>query len=429
MKIAFYLDNKNIRNIDMTMPEQGNPGIGGTEYIIHAITYYLTKEKNKAFQLILGSTSIDNLSPIIHSIKCTSISDLMYKEKPDFVIFKYEPHLYKEASICAKEGATKLIPWAHNFIKRSELTKLANNPLVSRIICVSKEQLNMYRDHKAFLKSVYIYNGMPVKYLQTELPSIPPYNDRPYEVTYIGNIVPYKGFHILAEAWKDVLKAFPQAKLNVIGSGKLYDRTSKLGRYGIAEEGYEKQFMFSLTDGEGKIIPSVHFWGVLGIEKNEILKRTRVGVPNPSGISETFCITALEMQAMGALVTTINYGGLKNTVFHTGILYNNPKELATSIITLLQKKENQIQEFYKFMEENFSFEHITKDWIDFINHLNDPSVPFLPNNNSDCVSKLKEFNRRIKKSLPFGYTILPTIDFYQSIMNRLGQIIYGKTKR
>lgn len=419
MKIAFYLDNKNIRNIDMTMPEQGNPGIGGTEYIIHAIIYYLAQKKNKTFQLILGATFIDNISPIIHSIKCNSISDLMYKVKPDFVVFKYEPYLYKEASMCAKECNTKLIPWAHNFIKRSELTVLANNPLVTRIICVSKEQLNMYRDHKAFLKSVYIYNGMPVKYLKTELPSIPSYSDRPYEVTYIGSIVPYKGFHILAEAWKDVLKVFPQAKLNVIGSGKLYDRNSKLGHYGIAEEEYEKQFMPALTDNEGKIIPSVHFWGVLGIEKNEILKRTRVGVPNPSGVSETFCITALEMQAMGALITTINYGGLKNTVFHTGILYNTPKELANSIITLFRRKENQIQEFYKFMEENFSFERITKVWISFLNHLNDSSVPFLPNENSDCISKLKELNRRIKNNLPFGYAILPTIDFYQSILRHL----------
>ena len=371
------------------------------------------------YHIVLGAQCIDNIPPIPYYKKTDSISELIKDEKPDYIIFKYEPYLYKEASICAKESNTKLIPWAHNFIKRSELTTLANNPLVTRIICVSKEQLNMYRDHKAFLKSVYIYNGMPVEYLKTQLPYIPSYNKRPFEVTYIGSIVPYKGFHILAEAWKDILKVFPQAKLNVIGSGKLYDRTSKLGRYGIAEEEYEKQFMPALTDDAGNIIPSVHFWGVLGTEKNEILKRTRVGVPNPSGISETFCITALEMQAMGALVTTINYGGLKNTVFHTGLLYNNPKDLATSIVTLLKKKDNHIQDFYEFMEENFSFEHITKDWIDFINHLSDSSIPFLPNNNSDYASKLKEFNRKIKRNIPFGYTILPTIDFYQSILRHL----------
>lgn len=418
MKIAFYLENKNLSNIDCSNLENGNPGIGGTEYIIQATIYYLTKLAPQ-HHIVLGAQCIDNIPSIPYYRQTDSISKLIQEEKPDYLIFKYEPYLYKEAAICAKENNTKLIPWAHNFIKRSELTELANNPLVSRIICVSREQLNMYRDHKAFLKSVYIYNGMPVKYLKTLLPSIPLYKDRPYEVTYIGSIVPFKGFHILAEAWKDVIKVFPQAKLNVIGSGKLYDRTSKLGRYGIAEEEYEKQFMPALTDNEGKIIPSVHFWGVLGIEKNEILKRTRVGVPNPSGVSETFCITALEMQAMGALVTTINYGGLKDTVFHTGILYNNSKELAASIITLLQRKENHIQDFYKFMEEHFSFEHVTKDWIDFINHLNDSSVPFLPNDNSDRLSILKEFNRRIKKKLPFGYTILPTIDFYQSILRHL----------
>lgn len=419
MKIIFYLDNRNIRNVNILNIENGNPGIGGTEYIIYSIVYYLSKEKSEDFEIKLGTQYVKNIFSDILCVQCNCISELIYKENPDYIIFKYESDVYKEASLCAKKSGTKLIPWAHNFIKRSELTVLANNPLVTRIICVSKEQLNMYRDHKAFLKSVYIYNGMPVKYLKTELPSIPLYSERPYEVTYIGSIVPYKGFHILAEAWKDVLKVFPQAKLNVIGSGKLYDRNSKLGHYGIAEEEYEKQFMPALTDNNGKIIPSVHFWGVLGIEKNEILKRTRVGVPNPSGVSETFCITALEMQAMGALVTTINYGGLKNTVFHTGILYNTPKELANSIITLFRRKENQIQEFYRFLEENFSFERITNDWIDFINHLNDSSVPFLPNENSDCISKLKELNRRIKNNLPFGYAILPTIDFYQSILRHL----------
>lgn len=419
MKIIFYLDNRNIRNVNILNIENGNPGIGGTEYIIYSIVYYLSKEKSEDFEIKLGTQYVKNIFSDILCVQCNCISELIYKENPDYIIFKYESDVYKEASLCAKKSGTKLIPWAHNFIKRSELTVLANNPLVTRIICVSKEQLNMYRDHKAFLKSVYIYNGMPVKYLKTELPSIPLYSERPYEVTYIGSIVPYKGFHILAEAWKDVLKVFPQAKLNVIGSGKLYDRNSKLGHYGIAEEEYEKQFMPALTDNNGKIIPSVHFWGVLGIEKNEILKRTRVGVPNPSGVSETFCITALEMQAMGALVTTINYGGLKNTVFHTGILYNTPKELANSIITLFRRKENQIQEFYRFLEENFSFERITNDWIDFINHLNDSSVPFLPNENSDCISKLKDLNRRIKNNLPFGYAILPTIDFYQSILRHL----------
>ena len=419
MKIIFYLDNRNIRNVNILNIENGNPGIGGTEYIIYSIVYYLSKEKSEDFEIKLGTQYVKNIFSDILCVQCNCISELIYKENPDYIIFKYESDVYKEASLCAKKSGTKLIPWAHNFIKRSALTELANDYNVARIVCVSKEQLNMYRDHKAFMKSVYIYNGMPVDYLKKEFSTIPAYNDRPNEVTYIGSIVPYKGFHILAKAWQNVIREIPDAKLNVIGSGKLYDRNSKLGCYGIAEEKYENVFMEYLTDDNGNILPSVRFWGLLGVEKNAVLKRTRVGVPNPSGVSETFCITALEMQAMGALVTTINYGGLKNTVFHSGILYDNPKELTESIVTLLKRNENQIEDFYKFMEENFSFDKIVKDWNFLFNHLSDKAVPFLPNGNNDFLSRLKELNRKIKRIIPFGYYILPTIDFYRSIIHRL----------
>lgn len=79
---------------------------------------------------------------------------------------------------------------------------------------------------------------------------------------------------MIAKAWKTVLAAVPDAKLNVIGAGNLYDRNSKLGKYGIAEESYENSFMPYLTekfeeDGEIKerILPSVKFWGLMGVEK------------------------------------------------------------------------------------------------------------------------------------------------------------------
>lgn len=43
MKVGFYLENKNTRNIDYSNPENGNPGIGGSEYMIWTISYYLKK--------------------------------------------------------------------------------------------------------------------------------------------------------------------------------------------------------------------------------------------------------------------------------------------------------------------------------------------------------------------------------------------------
>ena len=95
-------------------------------------------------------------------------------------------------------------------------------------------------------------------------------------VTYIGSLVPTKGFHLLANAWKAVLAEVPDAQLHVVGSGKLYDRNSKLGAYGIAEESYENSFIKGITDRAGELLPSVHFHGVMGEEKKELIARTSV---------------------------------------------------------------------------------------------------------------------------------------------------------
>lgn len=423
MKIAFYLPNKGLKDIDCRDLEHGNPGIGGTEYIIQATAHYILKLHPSSLEIVVGANETDMLSPDLNTVKISDIQDLVGQTSPDYLLLKYEPSSYKEARRAVDGTKTQLLLWTHNFVPRKELTGLANDIRVKRIICVSREQLNMYRDHKAFLKSSYIYNGMPVEYMKILMPELPALSERPHEVTYIGSIVDYKGFHLLAKAWPEVLKKVPDAKLNVIGSGKLYDRNAKLGKYGIAEESYECQFMPYLTDSNGKILPSVKFWGVLGIEKNDVLKQTKVGIPNPSGISETFCITALEMQAMGCLVTTIDFGGFRNTVYRkTGLLYKNPKDLARCISDLLKAKDNDINGFYDFMGKQFAFEKIAKDWINLLLSLKKENETLsYDNREHDFLMSLREWNRKVKAWLPFGYC-LPTIDFYRSILRRFGLV-------
>lgn len=419
MNILFYLPNAGCADVDCRDLDSGNPGIGGTEYIIQATVLHVIRSNiNKSFDFIFAAQATDNLNPELNAIKVIDLNDCV-RLYPDYIVFKYEPTEFEGIIDAVKGKDTKLIPWCHNFVKRSDLTILANCKKVARIVCVSEEQLHMYRDHKAFLKSSYVYNGMPILKEKQELPL---YSSRPNEVTYIGSIVWFKGFHLLAQAWKKVVAAVPDAKLNVIGSGKLYDRRSMLGKYGIAEESYEKSFMPYITDDNGEIMPSVKFWGVLGAEKNAILKRTRVGVPNPSGISETFCITALEMQAMGCLVTTIDFGGFRNTVYaKTGLLFKNTDKLADCIIHLLRADNQHIEEFDDYLESNFAFEKVAKDWMRLFEGLESGNITTLRYNNSrkDNLMYLREINRKIKSIL--GYW-LPTIDFYRSILRRVGLV-------
>jgi glycosyltransferase involved in cell wall biosynthesis len=240
----------------------------------------------------------------------------------------------------------------------------------------------------------------------------------------MGSIVEYKGFHLLAKAWKKVLEKMPDAHLNVIGTGALYDNTVKLGKWGLAEESYENSFMPYLTDNNGDILPSVTFWGKLGATKYEILKCTKVGVPNPSGVSETFCKTAIEFQSMGALVTTIKYVGFLDTVYSSGLLYSDINLLADSIVALLSKKENDYENCMNFIEQNFSYEKVCEKWIqlfDDLKHKRAVKVSAQLKNRDYNQKWLTELNRKIKLIIPFG-KYLPTMMFYRSCWNRLQMI-------
>lgn len=313
----------------------------------------------------------------------------------------------------------KVILWAHNFVRRDELSKLAKDNRVACIVCVGNEQLQMYRDHQAYYKSVVIPNGYPVEhFLSTQVGALVPFAQRTHEVTYLGSLVDFKGFHLLAKAWKQVVTAVPDAHLNVIGGGKLYDRSQRLGRWGLAEESYEQQFIPYLLDEDGKILPSVTFHGVMGNEKAEVLRQTKVGVPNPSGISETFCIAALELQLYGAVVTTIRFGGFKDTVFSTGILYENPDELADCVIRQLLTAENNYEGFAAFAAQ-FEFKKIAERWtLLFDSMAANRSLNKLLKPAVTSEHRGKEFNRKLKSFLPFGKW-LPSTMFYHSLLWRL----------
>lgn len=57
---------------------------------------------------------------------------------------------------------TKMIVWCHNFLTSRELTAYARCQNVTRLIAVGREQMDLYRDHRAFLKSDYIYNCVDI---------------------------------------------------------------------------------------------------------------------------------------------------------------------------------------------------------------------------------------------------------------------------
>ena len=278
--------------------------------------------------------------------------------------------------------------------------------------------MELYRDHIATCKSTYIYNVFPFKNKEYYASKIN--NSDNHNVVYMGNITKEKGFHVLAKAWKKVLKEIPDAQLYVIGSGNLYNSKIKLGRYGIAEESYEKIFMRFLTDKNGLLLPSVHFLGLLKKEKYDIMGKCKVGVPNPTGKTETFCICGIEMQLMGCNITTIQHSAYYDTIYNKKYLYKYENQLASYIVKRLNAPSDNYDELYNFITTNFGTKNIER-WENIINNIDISIVENISQYNYQFKSlKDKLFKLKCKYSI---LKVLPCIEQFYLLMNKFKHIL------
>jgi glycosyltransferase involved in cell wall biosynthesis len=363
-KVAFYFDNSRISQVDCRDIESGNPGIGGTEYLFLLISTLLTKRDNN-IDITVFNTSKGWIPECLKVQIFTSINDAyVYADDHGYDYFVFRPQIgetfEEELKYSSFHGKTKLIPWCHNFLTYKQLSLYSKSDMIARIICVGREQMDLYMDLPAYNKSDYIYNCFDIDEDTIAAVRNNSFSERKNIVTYIGSIVPAKGFHILAKAWPQIEKSVPDAQLYVIGSGQLYDRDAVMGSFNIAENTYESMFMRYLTNGE-KINENVHFMGIMGKEKESILLKTKVGVPNPSGNTETFGLTALEFQSNGAKVITKKCAGYMDTVFN-GNLYSDEKNIAKLIINALKSKDLDYESFVKKNDAIFSQDMVIKQW-------------------------------------------------------------------
>lgn len=418
INIAFYMTNSGIADVDCRNITIGNPGIGGTYFSMISLAESLSDNSYDRFMFKMFAESIEYLPTSIDAVQTKNLKELrnnLVKYKTNILIVnKIGSDTLDFRFFNAIENTkVKIIVWAHCFIPSKELSYYALNKQVAKIVCVGREQLNTLIDHNAFSKSTFIYNGINFNYNEEILP----YNERKNDVVYIGSLIPLKGFHILAKAWKNVLKVIPDARLFVIGGGNLYDRNAQLGKYGIAESFYEKKFIKYLLDKNDQIHKSVNFFGVMGAEKIDILREAKVGVPNPGGKTETFGYTALEMQLSGMMISTIKCPGYLDTVFDKSGMYDTTSQLSISIISLLKKTDYSAIPSVNFIESQFSFFKIAKDWRNLFNEIYFSKINDLKHDDIEFTTQInnnywKVRNRKLKRILPFG-DILPSLLVYE----------------
>jgi len=368
LKIGVYFANSGYYDIDLKSPEEGNPGIGGTQFNALTLVYYY-QHYYPENEIILFADKNELLPDTIRIVECNNLENAIIKANDNSLdIFIYQPSGYTEFykkkifELINKVENTKFIAWINNTPIEDICDSIAIEENIVRLVCAGRAQQDRLRDHPVFYKSQTIYNGFDAK----------PYNpkariEKTKSVLFIGSLTKFKGFHILAKIWKDIIQEVPDAVLDVVGSGKLYNNDAKLGKFGLAEETYENEFMQHLTDEDGNILKNVVFHGLLGTEKIELLQKATVCVPNPTAISEICPASAIEPQACETAVVTKKKFGFLDTVWdkNSGFLVTNEQQLIEKIVYLLKNPdvaERMGKKGPEFIDKHFNQKIICQQW-------------------------------------------------------------------
>lgn len=196
----------------------------------------------------------------------------------------------------------------------------------------------------------------------------------------MGSIITQKGIVELMKIWDLIEKKFPQAELNIIGSGKLYNNKFKLGELGIADEVLEKKLKPYICNKNGEIKANIHFLGIMGEEKYNVFSNVAVGIVNPSAKTETFGMGIIEMASMKLPVVTKGWNGHFDTIINgeTGLTAFTIKGMAKQIEKLFVNKELNLElgQKAKNRMDQFAPQKIAKIWVKFIQELHNSNYEF-----------------------------------------------------
>lgn len=422
MHITIYLGDHKGDVVDATAIENGNPGIGGTQYCMLLLAHYLNKCGRYEVSVIGHRKYI--LEPGIELITDCDMPYIVARSEEigtDILIVKnFVDRQFEEA---IRNSILKVIVWSHNYIYSDFCNFISKTPQVKANIFVGKQQYDSYIDDDVIEKSFTIYNMYPDSFKLNEV------QNRGKTVVFMGAISEGKGFYEMARIWPGIVRDVPDAQLVVLGNGCLYG-TQKLGPMGIAEEHYEKKLKPLICDSEGHILPSIHFNGLVGGGKNAIFQNACVGVINPSKTRETFGMGIVEMASAGLPVVTIGKTGYFDTVINneTGVLCDSLAELQKSIISLLLSETvaNDLGHSAKRFIRKFSPDIIVKSWISLLDSVySDNSVELKYSKPIPPYSSQLKWLRMCNRFLRFNMSLrlLPSAVKLETAIQRVRRLL------
>ena len=139
MKIAFFVPNANIYSIDFTKVEDGNPGVGGSEYSAILVACILCKRGHDNI-IVLCEKESNFPDKLKWKASGNLVKSIQYAKKHDIDYLVVDGKLLTKEIVC-RFSTIRFIAWANTFIPQCmyEFYTLRQN--VVKIINVGKEQL------------------------------------------------------------------------------------------------------------------------------------------------------------------------------------------------------------------------------------------------------------------------------------------------
>lgn len=406
VKVAFYLDNESIKDIECSNILDGNPGMGGTQYLFLLLTYLLSVDYEDYIDITL---LLKFKQCVPKNIKTFILKDennivRFYTENNvDILVIRPSNDLYFLDML--NENNITTVLWSHNFYTSYKLiNKIIQHNNIVRNVFVGKEQMEYYIDSELYKKSIYIYNFIINNntYISTDC-------KKSNVVTYIGNFSKGKGLHVVAKNWNKIKKDIPDAQLFIIG-GNLYNEKNN-------QKKYQKKIMKYLTNKNGKMIDGVKFFGIMGSEKLEIIRETKVGLGTLGKKEETFGLTALEFQSQGVPVISRENCGYMDTIIDgvTGFTCKTEKSIVRKIKKMLTDT-NLYSDFsnnaIEFINTKFNSNEICNEWIklfyDIVNNL-DIEKNNIYKNKRYKLKYIKILIYKMNKCFPKYEKLIPSI--------------------
>lgn len=326
MRLAFFLDNRGFAaKGPLGDPRLGNPGIGGTEFAFLASVALLAADP-EACEPLLFLTAPQAVAGLDGPIRQVSglAEALAEAEAAGAVGLVFRPGRVSPADQRVLiQSRLPLVAWCHN-LGCDQQGFFEGLPALKRWVLVSGAQLDAFRHSRLVRRACVIPNPVLV----------PPDLEQgasPKDLAYVGAITPFKAFDRIARIWPEIARACPEARLRVFGGADLY-----AGGGASALTPYERYCRVLLD--RGCFSDRVVFEGSLGLERYAAFADVAVGVVNPSGRDETFCLSAAEFSACGIPVVAPRRHALVQTVLDgtTGLLASSDQEFAAHCIALLQ---------------------------------------------------------------------------------------------